>query len=300
MPITFDKPKATQTARNLSAHLKDAHGLQLGHQQAMTALAAALGFNSLHEFSQLMKTAPSAGQAPTDARPQAPAPGLSSLCEEAIVTDLRARGSCVCAINADDAAEMVADDAAQVPSETRQDWFDRNRSVLEEALYDKARELLGMYHDEDGCPLDHADPEPTNTDPADDLPDNQIANADYGKEKSWFDHQLASMAIDQCTHRDILLEKRGDSWVWYMPASKNPQKQAPSRSYPSEGEAALAACAAFGIDPTIHCVLNHYHCEDCDKDWEGSWFCGVDEECPSCSCDCEPAESHSLVIQEDN
>lgn len=41
---------------------------------------------------------------------------------------------------------------------------------------------------------------------------------------------------------------------------------------------------------------NHYHCGDCDTDWEDEWSCCCDDECPICgSGDWSPVESEDLT-----
>lgn len=31
-----------------------------------------------------------------------------------------------------------------------------------------------------------------------------------------------------------------------------------------------------------HWFENHYHCDECDQNWQDCWYCEVDDECPSC------------------
>lgn len=33
---------------------------------------------------------------------------------------------------------------------------------------------------------------------------------------------------------------------------------------------------------------NHYHCEDCDVEWEDEWSCACDDECPECGTPISP------------
>jgi hypothetical protein len=49
--------------------------------------------------------------------------------------------------------------------------------------------------------------------------------------------------------------------------------------------------------------VNHYHCDDCDTDWDDEWSCCCDDECPSCgSGDWSPVESDDLtfVVEQDD
>lgn len=36
---------------------------------------------------------------------------------------------------------------------------------------------------------------------------------------------------------------------------------------------------------------NHYHCEECDTEWEDEWSCACNDRCPSCGTETEPHES---------
>lgn len=39
---------------------------------------------------------------------------------------------------------------------------------------------------------------------------------------------------------------------------------------------------------------NHYHCPDCDIEWDDDYSCQVDDECPECGSDYSPYESTDL------
>ena len=39
---------------------------------------------------------------------------------------------------------------------------------------------------------------------------------------------------------------------------------------------------------------NHYHCDDCDEEWQDEWSCMCNDRCPSCNKEIEPYESVDL------
>lgn len=43
---------------------------------------------------------------------------------------------------------------------------------------------------------------------------------------------------------------------------------------------------------------NHYHCTDCDVEWQDSWCCQVDSECPECHKDWTPFNEDGVVVVE--
>lgn len=53
-------------------------------------------------------------------------------------------------------------------------------------------------------------------------------------------------------------------------------------------EAIDAAKEALGIETTY---VNYYSCDMCGIDWESTWSCGVDDECPGCGRDFSPYDS---------
>lgn len=40
---------------------------------------------------------------------------------------------------------------------------------------------------------------------------------------------------------------------------------------------------------------NHYHCDDCDVEWQDDWSCMCNDRCPSCNKEIEPYESEDLA-----
>jgi hypothetical protein len=44
---------------------------------------------------------------------------------------------------------------------------------------------------------------------------------------------------------------------------------------------------------------NHYFCDRCDEGWTDEWFCGCDDECPSCGKDFTPENSEELLSDEE-
>lgn len=53
---TIDKPRATEIARNIARHMDAAHGLQIGHAEALSVLAAALGYTNVNTMLAAAKT----------------------------------------------------------------------------------------------------------------------------------------------------------------------------------------------------------------------------------------------------
>ncbi|HEX3861275.1 MAG TPA: hypothetical protein VHY35_06235 [Stellaceae bacterium] len=39
---------------------------------------------------------------------------------------------------------------------------------------------------------------------------------------------------------------------------------------------------------------NHYHCDDCDEEWDDEWSCMCNDKCPSCNKEIEPYKSDDL------
>ena len=312
MNAFFDKPTATRAARNLASHLKSAHGLELNHQTALTALAHAFGHRSLNEMTAAMKAAPAAGK-----------PDLSGASSDALLAELRSRGQCIQVLG----AEKQAEPAQRLPDDLP--FLDTLLHVARSAIDQRVAtgaapsltmdELIGLVqlHCPDVAGADVRQSVLTLTErgellmtadrriaiggnagtyPPGDLPDDQIANAGMGWDRGEMPaNDIPDRAIEQCNHRSIFVDRTQKGWTWAMPDSKNPAKREPTGPYPSEGAAALAACAAFGIDPTAFCVLNHYHCDQCGEGWEDPWFSSPDDECPACGADIEPYESESLV-----
>lgn len=50
----------------------------------------------------------------------------------------------------------------------------------------------------------------------------------------------------------------------------------------------------YTCDDQDRTLLNHYHCERCDVEWEDAWICACDDECPVCGDDLSPYESTEI------
>lgn len=54
------------------------------------------------------------------------------------------------------------------------------------------------------------------------------------------------------------------------------------------------AVTTYTCDDQDRTLLNHYHCERCDVEWEDAWICACDDECPVCGDDLSPYESTEI------
>ena len=43
-------------------------------------------------------------------------------------------------------------------------------------------------------------------------------------------------------------------------------------------------------------TINHYFCESCDCEWQDSWECKCNDDCPQCGIETEPYESESEAV----
>ncbi|WP_158607257.1 hypothetical protein [Neopusillimonas maritima] len=43
-------------------------------------------------------------------------------------------------------------------------------------------------------------------------------------------------------------------------------------------------------------LLNHYHCEACDIEWEDAWSCACNDRCPQCNNETEPYHSDDSAL----
>ena len=42
--------------------------------------------------------------------------------------------------------------------------------------------------------------------------------------------------------------------------------------------------------------INHYHCDNCDTEWEDNWSCACNDHCPKCNREIEPYETQDLDL----
>lgn len=56
------------------------------------------------------------------------------------------------------------------------------------------------------------------------------------------------------------------------------------------------AIEAMGIEPTY---TNRYRCDACKVEWEDTWSCACDDECPECGADISPYDSECDLDADD-
>lgn len=48
-------------------------------------------------------------------------------------------------------------------------------------------------------------------------------------------------------------------------------------------------------DPPKNWFINHYHCSDCNEDWDDEWECTCDDKCPKCNKAYQPYKSENIT-----